>query len=118
MSKETVRRIALVAILAVFAGGLWWYMTSVPVVVNTEVSETDRQIGTIRDESKEFSRVKESITTETKGKVVVIRENVLSEVRALDPDGLAAAALYEIELFRGSAGGDLDSGASGLDGAK
>ena len=112
------KTLAVIVIAAVAIGALWCYMTwQPPPATMSEISESDRHVRVMEDTSKEFARVKETISTETKRKVVVVRENVVAEIRALDPDGLAVAALAEIELFRGHAGGRLDPGSAGLDGA-
>ncbi len=116
ITKQTGSVIAIVAVIAVLAGALWYYMTRPSEAVKSEVTETERQVTVMEETAREFARVMETISTETKRKVVVVREDVVSEMRALDPDGLASAALGEIELFRGHAGGGADPGAAGLAG--
>ncbi len=96
---------------------MWYYMTHPSEGVNSKVAESKQRVATMEETAREFSRVVETILTETNQKVVVIRENVVSEMRALDPDGLTSAALAEIELFGGHAGGGADPSAPRVAGA-
>lgn len=83
---------------------------------SVEPGEVKKQIVHIEETAQEFTQATAEHRDETKRKVVVIREEVRQEISALDADGLALAALEEIELFRRSAGGGADPRAAGLDG--
>ena len=104
--------IGVVLVAALVLGGLCYLYFRADLSPN----ETARLVERIEDDAKEFTRTTIEHRTVTEGKVVIIREQVVSNIRALDPDGLALAALAEIELFRRGAGGGTDSSAAGLDG--
>jgi hypothetical protein len=105
---------------AAIIGGLlavWYYFTLPPPNVKREIMETDSEIRDIGSTVQDFVPVLTEHKAETERKVMVIRGTVQREILDLGRDGLAAAALDEISIFRRSAEGSFDSRPARLDGA-
>jgi hypothetical protein len=112
---KTLRAAALAAIIAVIAGALAYYFIT-PAKVKKEIAETGAVVDKAAARTDLFDADVKEHKVQTETKVVVIRDAVAKEIGALDPDGLASAALAEIELFRGGAGGEADPRPPGVDG--
>jgi PBP1b-binding outer membrane lipoprotein LpoB len=104
---KTFRAAALVAIIAVIAGALAYYFIT-PAKVKKEIAETGAVVDKADVRTDQFDADVKEHKVQTETKVVVIRDVVAKEIGALDPDGLAAAALVEIELWRGGSGSEAD----------
>jgi hypothetical protein len=65
-----------------------------------------------------FESEVKSHASETITRTVIIREQVVAEVRALDGDGLSRLAIAEIELFRARAGDSSSPRPAWVDGAE
>ena len=112
-----IRHVIMLAAAVGVLAALMYYMAGKPGSrVRAEMAKTDALAESIDTGAIEFQAEVQEHKTRTEGTVRVIRETVRRDIRRLDPDGLASAALGEIELWRGSAGNSADSLPSGLDG--
>jgi predicted Holliday junction resolvase-like endonuclease len=111
--KLVIIFIAVVSVLA----SLMCYMIRKPApLIRSEMEETDAAVERLDTRAAEFNAEVKEHKTQTERTVRVIRETVQRDIRQLDLDGLAVAALGEIELWRGSSGGSIDPRPSRLDG--
>ena len=114
---KTVKQVAFTALkLGVVFGIVYWSLALILPESRRDVAKTGEIITGADKESEQFEWETREHKTQTETKVVVIREQVRSEVLALDADGLAVAALAEIELWRGSSGDNTPARSSGMDG--
>ena len=114
---KTFRKVAFAGlVVGVLCGLIYWFLTYVPPEVRHETEETDEIIASADMRTDEFAEEIQEHRQQVIERTVVIREKVQAEISALDADGLASAALAEIELFRGSAGSKSDTRPSGMDG--
>ena len=116
MTMTVKRAAAIAAIAGALLAALYCFMTYVPPEARRDAAETDKILSGMDATLDGHEKDVREHEKETKGKIVYIRESVRAEVAALDADGLARAALAEIELFRRSAGGEADTRPSGLGG--
>jgi hypothetical protein len=112
-----IRHVAMLVVGVGAIGALMYYMAGKPSLwVRAEMIETDTVLENMDSRSGEFQVETQEHKVQTERTVTVIRETVRRDIRQLDLDGLAAAALGEIELWRGSARGGVDSRPPRLDG--
>jgi hypothetical protein len=108
--------VCVIAILS-FAVGVCFYFSWPPSPeAQKEVSETNAMIKSLDVAIEEQRTTIIEHKTETVRRVVRIRDEVEREMSNLDADGLALAAIYEINLFRSrGAGGSPDTRPARMD---
>jgi hypothetical protein len=113
---KTVKKVAFTALLAgVVCAALYWFLTYTPPGDGPDVTQADGTIASADMRTDEFAAEIREHQRQVIERTVVIREKVRAEIGSLDPDGLALAALSEIELWRGSSGDNTPSRPSGMD---
>ena len=114
---KTFRKVAFAGlVVGVLCGLIYWFLTYVPPEVRQETEETDEIIASADMRTDEFVEEIQEHRQQVIERTVVIREKVQAEISALDADGLASAALAEIELWCGSSGDSTPARSSGVDG--
>jgi hypothetical protein len=112
---KTFKKIVLMGfITGVLCALLYWFLTYLPNgepdvrLVDETVTDMDASSGEFTEEIREGRR-------QVIERTVIIREKVQAEIGVLDADGLALAALSEIEFWRGSSGDNTPARPSGMD---
>ncbi|MDR1510669.1 MAG: hypothetical protein LBS53_13650 [Synergistaceae bacterium] len=111
---KTVKKVVFAALIAgAVCGLLYIFLTYVPPGV--DVRQVDGTVTSADARTDEFAAEIQEHRQQVIERTVMIREKVQAEIGVLDADGLALAALSEIELWRGGSGDNTPARASGLD---
>jgi hypothetical protein len=112
---KTVLVAALVAgIILVFA---YMFITGkMPSEAKREIAHTNEIITDAETRTDGFTEEIQEHRRQVTERTVIIREKVQADIGALDADGLARAAIYEIELWRGGSGDNPSARPPGMDG--
>ena len=116
MAKSFKKAVFAGLILGVLCGLIYWFLTYVPPDIRHETEETDDIVTSLDIRTNEFTSEIQEHRQQVIERTVMIRETIQAEIGALDADGLALAALAEIELWRGSSGDHPPPRPSGVDG--
>ena len=113
---KTFKKVAFAGLIAgVLCGLIYWFLTYVPPGDSPDVRQVDGTITSADTGTGEFIGYTQEHKQQIIERTVVIREKVQADISALDADGLASAALAEIELWRGGAGDNTPARSSGVD---
>jgi hypothetical protein len=113
---KTVKKAAFAALLTgVICAIIYWFLTYVPPDDGLDIRQVDGIIASADMRTDEFAAEIREHRQQVIERTVVIREKVQAEIGSLDPDGLALAALSEIDLWRGSSGDNTPPRPSGVD---
>jgi hypothetical protein len=112
---KTVKKVALAGFVAgVALAAIYYFITYAPPGGGPDVERADGTIASADMRTEEFVTGIQEHQQQVIERTVVIREKVRAEIGALDPDGLASAALAEIELWRGGSGDNTAARSSGV----